>query len=342
MEELSKVIERVDEQFIKMKKNKLIKSIQTTDNYFEAFCSFVNFLADNTYLLDRVNDQHLSFDNLINCVDRDIAILYLNELAITGKSKKWQDMSRHSINIWLAYTLNLIITGKSKAYKNKKKNLRKITPRFIKIMPKEVTPCTPTQHLTRTYTDLQIELICQHVNARNRFSIRLCQKVGLRVHELLTLKPVELQKTKFKKLTGKKLLAQQLKFSSPDDFNILNGKIYTVIGKGGLIREVLIPNDLAEELEKKRLKKTRKVRDRRAYHYPIYDVAGGNNLSSCFTRASQRALGWSTGIHSLRHDYAKSRLKTLFNMFNDFELARLITSQELGHFRPQITNTYLT
>jgi|GEM_PF-1322475 len=340
--QFNKIKERVNDQFCKMKKNKSIKSIQTTDNYFEALCSFIFFLTDNHHLLDIVDDQHLSFDNLINHVDRSIAILYLNELAILGKSKKWQDMSRHAINHWLAYCLNLIINGKSRIHKNKKKTLRLITPKYIKIKANEVNPCQPTQHLTRTYTNEQIKLISKHVNKRNSFSITLCHIAGVRVHELLTIKPAELQPAKNKKLKGKKRLAKQLKFTSSKYCKATDGKIFTVIGKGGLIREVFVPNELAKELEARRLKKPRKVKDRRVYYYSIYDIAGGNNLSSCFTRASQRALGWSSGIHSLRHDYAKSRLKELFKIHNDFELARLIVSQELGHFRAQITNSYLT
>lgn len=338
----SKIKERINDQFCKMKKNKSIKSIQTTDKYFEALCSFIFFLTENTHLLDIVDDQHLSFDNLINHVDRSIAILYLNDLAILGKSKKWQDMSRHSINHWLAYCLNLIITGKSRVHKNKKKNLRVITPRYIKIKANEVSPCQPTQHLTRTYSNEQIELICNHVNHRNSFSIRLCHVVGVRVHELLTIQPIELQPTKRKKLKGKKLLAKQLKFTSSNYCKTTGCKIYTVIGKGGLVREVFLPNELVKELEARKLKKPKKVKDRRTNYSPMYDIAGGNNLSSSFTRASQRALGWSSGIHSLRHDYAKTRLKELYIVHNDFELARLIVSQELGHFRSQITNTYLT
>lgn len=337
-----KIKERVNDQFCKMKKNKSIKSIQTTDKYFEALCSFIFFLTENTHLLDIIDDQHLSFDNLINHVDRSIAILYLNELSTLGKSRKWQDMSRHSINHWLTYCLNLIITGRSRVHKNKKKNLRVIMPRYIKIKANEVTPCQPVQHLTRTYSNEQIELICKHVNERNSFSVRLCQIVGVRVHELLTIQPIELQPVKKTKLKGKKRLAKTLKFTSSSYCKTTGGNIYTVIGKGGLIREVFLPIKLVNELEARRLKKPRKLKDRRSYYFPMYDIAGGNSLSSCFTRASQRVLGWSSGIHSLRHDYAKGRLKELYKVHNDFELARLILSQELGHFRAQITNTYLT
>lgn len=331
---------RIQTQFGKMHRDGQIGSVVTAGNYADALCTFVVFLADNSFMLYDIADQNVSFDNLINHVDREISIAFLNQLAINNKSQKWQDMCRHSINHWLTYCLNLIIEGKSKVHSRKKKRLRKISHRYIMIAPNDIKPCAPTAHFVKSYTDEQIEIICQHVNTKNSFSIKLCRVAGIRVHELLSLQPIQLQLPTSKVLTGKKLKAQSLKFFSPENPDIINGRLYSVKGKGGLIRAILIPENLAIELEKKRLKKPKKIRDRKAFIPCSYDISGGNSLSSSFTKASQRQLGWSNGIHALRHDYVKNRINILFTHFNDFELARLVTSQELGHFRPQITNSY--
>jgi len=302
--------------------------------------AFVIFIADNNFMLSDIDDKNVSFDSLINHVDREIGITFLNQLAITKKSQKWQDTCRNSINHWLIYSLNLIVEGKSKVHSSKKKRLRTISQRYTKIAPNDVKPCTPTAHFIKSYSDEQVKIICQHVIERNAFSIELCRVVGIRVHELLSLQPIQFQLPTSKVLTGIKLKAQRLKFISPENPSVLNGRLYSVQGKGGLIRAILIPEAFAIILEKKRLTKPRRVRDRGAYILSHYDIAGGNSLSSSFTKASQRQLGWSNGIHALRHDYVKNRINILFSHFNDFELARLITSQELGHFRPQITNSY--
>ena len=72
-----------------------------------------------------------------------------------------------------------------------------------------------------------------------------------------------------------------------------------------------------------------------------YDLGYGKALSQCFLRASLKYLSWSTGLHGLRHSYAKNRIKKiLVNGFN-LENAKLVVSQELGHFRPEIVNCYL-
>lgn len=57
-------------------------------------------------------------------------------------------------------------------------------------------------------------------------------------------------------------------------------------------------------------------------------------------KASERALGYSNGAHGLRHSYAQDRYEQLANHFPREEVMRII-SQELGHFRPEITEVYL-
>ncbi|MDN4711040.1 hypothetical protein QYZ44_17670 [Vibrio parahaemolyticus] len=63
---------------------------------------------------------------------------------------------------------------------------------------------------------------------------------GLRAHELLTLQPREIR-------------APDQRPALTSKWTGRDGVIYTVEGKGGLVREVLIPSHLAERLENLRL-----------------------------------------------------------------------------------------
>lgn len=98
---------------------------------------------------------------------------------------------------------------------------------------------------------------------------------------------------------------------------------------------------LANALEETRLPAPIHVEDRGVFGEIIYDVGYGQKLSQSFSYASQKWVGFSLGFHGLRHRYAKSRVKTLIELVG-FERARYLVSQEVGHFRPQITNCYLS
>jgi integrase len=125
---------------------------------------------------------------------------------------------------------------------------------------------------------------------------------------------------------------------------------YTVIGKGGLIREIAVPIWLSQLLEASRREPV-KVTDREIFYTSCYDIGYGQNWSQSFTTASKKAIGISRGGHGLRHSFAKWRLHNLVkhllqtkSVNNDVsveEQALLILSQELGHFRMDIVFTYL-
>ena len=88
-----------------------------------------------------------------------------------------------------------------------------------------------------------------------------------------------------------------------------DGAVYTVVGKGGLVREVLLPHRLAERLEERRLDAPAPVVDRGVRYLQRYDVGGGQAFSASFSHASMAALGKSRGAHGLRHGYAQSRMR---------------------------------
>ena len=126
---------------------------------------------------------------------------------------------------------------------------------------------------------------------------------------------------------------------------------YTVIGKGGLCREIAVPVWLANLIEARRRKAPIKVRDRGIFYTSFYDIGFGQAWSQSFTSASQRVFGFSRGGHGLRHSFAKQRL---YQLEKEFELlpqgnentstrekALKVLSQELGHFRIDVTYAYL-
>lgn len=182
---------------------------------------------------------------------------------------------------------------------------------------------------SRSYTSEQVQRITEHQTERHAVSTEICHKAGLRAHELYTLRPAgEVQPSP--------------REVHPDKFSHQSEqtKSYTVTGKGGLIREVQLPNHLADRLEAYRLDSTVAVTDRGVNYTAHYNIAAGQRFSDAFSKASSRALGYSNGAHGLRHSYAQDRYEQLANHLQKEDVMRVV-SQELGHFRPEITEVYL-
>ncbi len=182
---------------------------------------------------------------------------------------------------------------------------------------------------SRAYTKAQISLIEQAQNSKNGLATKIAHAAGLRAHELLTLQRKEERS------------ASSHRQWSKERFKGLEGKIYTVTGKGGLTREVLIPQSLALELESQRLDVPLIIKDREIIYRQYYNIAGGKSWSNSFSSASKRVLGWSHGAHGLRHTYAQNRMDELQQQGLIYDRALGIISQELGHFRSDITEVYL-
>jgi len=186
---------------------------------------------------------------------------------------------------------------------------------------------------SRAYTPEQVQMVADRQTERNALATEIAHASGLRAHELLTLEKAENR-------PANERPADSEKFSGRE------GERYTVEGKGGLVREVVIPSHLAERLEERQLEEPRTVTDRGIYYEQKYDIAGGKAWSNSFSAASERALGWSEGGHGLRHSYAQERMNELrdINRENghlEREHALTVVSQEMGHFRPDITEVYL-
>jgi len=185
---------------------------------------------------------------------------------------------------------------------------------------------------SRAYTPEQIKLIQHAQNKINALSTQIAYAAGLRAHELLTLRPAKEQPADTHRDNEK----------SPHKFKGREGQYYTVKGKGGLTRVVIIPNHLAQQLEATRLENPKAYTDRSVHYTQYYNINGGNRWSRSFTRASNKQLGWSNGAHGVRHQYAQERMVELqVNYKINREEALKAVSQEMGHFRPGITEVYL-
>ena len=201
-----------------------------------------------------------------------------------------------------------------------------------KLAPAEKLPVIKseqTQILTsRAYTAQQVEMIAAAQTEKNALSTQIAYTAGLRAHELLTIARANEQ-------------APDARPALDTKFGGRNGVIYTVMGKGGLTRNVLLPASLAIQLENRRLGEVRTAVDRGVFYQQRYDLNGGNRWSSSFSTASQRTLGWSAGAHGVRHSYAQERMSELQKSGMTRDAALETVSQEMGHFRPEITETYL-
>lgn len=181
----------------------------------------------------------------------------------------------------------------------------------------------------RAYTPDQLAAIAAAQTDRHALATELAAACGLRAHELLTLYRIDEQ------------LPSSHRTWRPDMHTGREGQLYVVTGKGGLRRSVLVPDELANRLEARRLNQTRILVDRGIKYETRYDIGGGQAWSSSFSAASQRVLGWSTGAHGSRHTYAQARMDELQAVGYRYRDALAVVSQEMGHFRSSVTEVYL-
>ncbi len=199
----------------------------------------------------------------------------------------------------------------------------------------EMVQGIPQQLSSRVYTPEQVQAIADHQQPHNGLATEIAYATGLRASELLTLRPIE-DRTPDIRLRDGVDRTLETKFTGRED-----SVAYTVHGKGGLIREVRIPTALADRLEATRLPEPKVIQDRGINRETWYGIGGGNAWSASVTRTSEKLFGWSHGAHGLRHTYAQERMTELRQKGLQEETAKETVSQEVGHFRPDITDTYL-
>jgi integrase len=181
----------------------------------------------------------------------------------------------------------------------------------------------------RAYSFDELIRIIRHQTKANQLATLLCFDTGARAHECITLA---------RRSDGAPSAHREW---SPDRFaGHADIAVYLVTGKGGLSREVAVSAELSDALLKQRRAAPVAVCDREVNYQSWFSIGGGQALSSSFSRASQLALGWSRGLHGLRHSFARRRLATLHALFPPRHALQVL-SQELGHFRTGVTLTYI-
>lgn len=181
----------------------------------------------------------------------------------------------------------------------------------------------------RAYYLSEVERLLEWQSFRNQLAVLLCIDAGVRAHECVTLFPREYGEP------SAHCNWSPERFSGRKDY-----EVFLVAGKGGLIREVAVSAPIAAAIHRTRRPRPEWITDRGIHHKSYFDIGGGQKLSSSFTRASQKALGWSTGIHGLRHSFAQERQRVLTKVLGP-DLGLSVLSQELGHFRIDVTLIYL-
>ncbi|MDE3023239.1 MAG: site-specific integrase [Pseudomonadota bacterium] len=189
----------------------------------------------------------------------------------------------------------------------------------------------------RSYRYDEFKTIVNHQEKRNQITTWLAFFSGIRAHEAATMLPRDEREP------------SQHRHWDERRFSGMNSQfeLYTVVGKGGLVREVAVPRWLVKTLEQTRRLVPIVVSDREIRYLSHYNIGLGHAWSQSFSTASKSALGWSRGGHGLRHSYAKWRLKVLVNLISENgpikskQDALKILSEELGHFRLDIIYAYL-
>lgn len=193
------------------------------------------------------------------------------------------------------------------------------------------TAGVPTRVSSRAYTAKEVDLVIAQMSARHALSVRLIAATGMRTSELLSLTDLEKQPPSPERPWLNHL------FTGMENFVVC-----TTRGKGGLVRQVAVPERLYREINALRYPLPATVQDRRKSHSPTFNLAAGQALSQAFTRASQTALSFSFGIHGLRHAYVQRRLVELQQHGFTLLESLSVCSQEVGHFREEITTHYMT
>ena len=250
------------------------------------------------------------------------ALDYLRKrAAVIGQ--KTLDMERQALQSMMQHVTHRLEAGKTLEV------IRSTAPKSKTGKPGQPTLGRRLAEESRLYTRAQIALIVARQSPHNALATEIAQAAGLRAHELLTLRRIHHQ-------APDERPAHALKFVGIRDETIG----YTVYGKGGLTREVRIPIPLARRLEATRLAEPIRTTDRGVHYQQHYGLGGGQPWSKSFGAASKAALGWSKGGHGLRHCYAQERF-SIVQCYLPREEAKRVVSQELGHFRPEIIETYL-
>lgn len=278
-----------------------VVSIRTETAYREALTGVQKWISDT----HRAGLAPEGFPRSLNNLTRAAAEQYLVERQEAGYGQKTIDRDRQALEFAIQEKLAVVKS--------------------------EQGPKGELAQASRAYSDIQKEVIASLQSDRNSLMTQISFAAGLRAHEAFTLRPAILEKN-FNQRDW-----SIHRFKGKED-----GVLYVVTGKGGLDRLVSIHRDLAAQLEDRRFETPQTVRDREVVYQGVrYDIGGGSAWSRSFSAASQKAFGWSTGAHGLRHSYAQNRMAELSSLGLSYKQCLGAVANEVGHFAIRTTETYL-
>ena len=190
-------------------------------------------------------------------------------------------------------------------------------------------PANPQILDPRAYTNDQIDQITAHQTPEFAYSTRLAVATGMRGMELISIGRMDEQPIHVR---PRPELVHS--FLPP-------GRLYSTVGKGGLIRSVHVPLPFIAELEGARRSEPVEVTHVKRKVFSFYAIRAGRAWADSFAHACRRVFGSTAGAHGCRHKFAKERLYHLMRCGVDELTALKVVSVELGHFRPSIVQTYL-
>lgn len=190
-------------------------------------------------------------------------------------------------------------------------------------------PARPQKLKPKAYTPEQIAAVAAHQTSMYAFSTWLAAAIGLRSMELITIGPLD-EQPRDPRPTPRYLHA----YMAP-------GVLYSVTGKGGLVRTVLVPWPFVAQLEARRRQFPVIIRHEGKNLTSYYDIPGGRRWAASFTEACRRTFKKSAGAHGLRHTYAQSRIDVLLGHSVPQRDAKKAVSVEIGHFRVDVVEIYL-
>lgn len=243
----------------------------------------------------------------------------------------WRNQGIHRANAHdaLAYLHARASQLSQKALDGELAALRKLTRDEIPRVHSTHTPERDLANTSRYISRDDVARIAARQDERNALASLIAREAGLRAAELATLRRIEERAPTAARAWDAR------RWQGKEDW-----AAYSVKGKGGLCREVRLSPALARELEARRIGETQST-DRGVRLNSVYDIGAGNAWSKSFQAASVREFGFSLGAHSVRHGFARDEVARHVGSGANIRDAMTRTSQELGHWRPDIVRAYL-
>ena len=278
-----------------------IKSIRTADTYESIIAHASQWLAEES-AAGREKGR-------ISSMMPDQAIRYL-ESRKRDLGQKALDQQRNALQCMMRFATNQLSEKERLPFLASEKRKPSVKPR------------------PGAYTPIQIEMVREAQKEKNAVATAIASHCGLLAYELFTLRPKSEQ-------------PPTRKAYHCDRFLHMHGEAYTVVDNAGVCREIVLPTELAEHLERLRLSTPKTITDRGIVYQRHYDIAGGAQWSMSFRQASKRVLGWSRGTVGLRYTYAQERLLTLQLSGLHYRVALDVVAEEMGNHSGSATLRYL-